>query len=102
MLVSPLWAAWRAGSIYYVITDKRAVIFEKLFKLHIHSFSPLVVAGFERVSNGGPGGDIIFMSFSYRTGKGGTKINKIGFIGLADCSDVEVAITKLAASANSA
>lgn len=100
MLASPLWAAWRAGSVYYVVTDKRAVIFEKLFKVNIRSFSPLVVSGFERVSRGGPEGDIIFMRVPHRTSKGRTKITEIGFLGLADYARAEQAIATLAASAN--
>ena len=95
MLLSPLWAAWRAGSVYYVITDKRAVTFEKPFKLEIRSYSPFVVAGFERASTTGQGGDIIFMRFTSRTSKGRTKVRKVGFLGLADCSGAEDAIRKL-------
>ena len=60
MLLSPLWAAWTAGSVYYVVTERRAIIFEKRLKLNIQSFSRSSVAGYERVSSGGAGGSIIF------------------------------------------
>ena len=33
MLLSPLFAAWRAKNVYYVVTERRAVIFEKFVKL---------------------------------------------------------------------
>jgi hypothetical protein len=35
MLLSPLWAAWTAGSVYYVVTERRAIIFEKKLELNI-------------------------------------------------------------------
>src|SRR2546423_1237448 len=29
MLLSPLWIAWTARNVYYVVTERRAIIFEK-------------------------------------------------------------------------
>lgn len=102
MVFRPFWAAWAAGNVYYVVTDKRAVIFEKPFSLKIQSFSSFVASGFDRVSSGGPGGDIILMRVPRTTGKGRTIIKEIGFIGLSDCASAESAIKKMSTSQNPA
>ena len=98
MLLSPLWAAWAAGSVYYVVTERRAIIFEKKFKLNIQSFSRAAVSGYERVSSGGPGGNIIFQRITDRSGRGATRVREIGFIGLPEYAGAEQALNKLVAS----
>ncbi len=97
MLLSPLWAAWSARNVYYVVTERRAIIFEKKFKLNIQSFSKSSVSGYERISNGGAGGNIIFQRISERSGRG-TNVTEIGFIGLRDYASAEQALNKLVAS----
>jgi hypothetical protein len=94
MLLSPIWAAWTAGSVYYVVTERRAIIFEKSFKLNIKSFPRSSVAGYERVTSGGAAGSIIFQWIIYRSGKG-TRIREIGFIGLSEYASAEQALNKL-------
>lgn len=98
MLLSPLWAAWTARSVYYVVTERRAVIFEKKLKLNIQSFSRSAVSGYERVSSGGPGGNIIFQRIADRSGRGATRVREIGFIGLPEYAGAEQALNKLVAS----
>lgn len=97
MLLSPLWAAWTAGNVYYVVTERRAVIFEKGLKLSIRSFPRSSVAGYERVSSGGAGGSIIFQRIATRSGRG-TRVKEVGFIGLQDYVAAEQALNKLVAS----
>jgi hypothetical protein len=97
MLLSPLWAAWTAGSVYYVVTERRAVIFEKKLKLNIQSFSRSSVAGYERVSSGGVGGSIIFQRIADRSGRG-TRVREIGFIGLPEYAGAEQALRRLVES----
>ena len=92
--LAPLWAAWRAGSVYYVVTERRAIIFEKSFKLNIKSFPRSSVAGYERVSSGGAAGSIIFQRITDRSGKG-TRVREIGFIGLSEYAGAEQALNKL-------
>src|ERR1700722_20373340 len=53
MLASPLFAAFAARNVYYVVTERRAVIFEKPLRLSIRSFDRFSLGGFERVSGGG-------------------------------------------------
>lgn len=97
MLLSPLWSAWTAGNVYYVVTERRAIIFEKALRLSIRSFPRSSVEGYERVSNGGAGGSIIFQTVAVRSGKSAT-IKEIGFIGLPDYAPAEQALNKLVAS----
>ncbi len=97
MLLSPLWAAWTAGSVYYVVTERRAIIFEKKLKLSIQSFSRSSLTGYERVSSGGAGGSIIFQRIVDRSGRG-TRIKEIGFIGLPEYAGAEQALNKLVTS----
>lgn len=94
MLLSPFWAAWVAGGVYYVVTERRAVIFERRLKLTIQSFPPSSVAAFERISSGGAGGNIVFQRISTGTGRS-AKVKEIGFIGLRDYSAAEHALSKL-------
>lgn len=94
MLLSPLWAAWTASDVYYVVTERRAIIFEKALKLKIHSFAPLAVAGYERISSGGPGGNIIFQRVSERSLRR-TRVKEIGFIGLPEYAGAEQALNQL-------
>lgn len=94
MLLSPLYAAWAAGNIYYVVTERRAIIFEKAFRLKVQSFTKASVAGYERVSSGGRGGNIIFQRVSVRSGRG-MRVTEIGFIGLPDFAGAEQALNRL-------
>jgi len=97
MLLSPLWAAWIAGGVYYVVTERRAVIFEKHLKLQIRSFPRSSVLGYECVSSRGTGGSIIFQRVTERFGRG-TRVKEIGFIGLPEYAGAEQALKRLLAS----
>lgn len=97
MLLSPLWAAWMAGSVYYVVTERRAVIFEKNLKLKIQSFPRSSVSGYERVSSGGAGGSIIFQRVTERSVRG-ARVKEIGFLGLPEYAGAEQALNKLVAT----
>ena len=99
MLLSPLWAAWKAGNVYYVVTDCRAVIFEEGFKFAIQSFPRSSLANYNRVSGGGIKGDIIFQRVVTRNGKT-TQLKEIGFIGLRDYKGAERALETLVANRN--
>jgi len=97
LLLSPLWAAWMAGGVYYVVTERRAIIFEKHSKLQIRSFPRYSVSGYDCVSSGGAGGSIIFERVTERFGRG-TRVREIGFIGLPEYAAAEQALKKLVAS----
>jgi hypothetical protein len=94
MLLSPFFAAWRANNVYYVVTDRRAVIFEKLLKLNVRSFNASALTTFERVSSGGTSGNIFFQRVA-DTGFRSGRTREIGFIGLRDFTGAEQALRQL-------
>ena len=91
ILLSPVFAFWKAARVYYVVTERRAIIFEKVWSLKIQSFDASGFGGFERVSRGDGNGDILFQRTIERRGKN-TDITEIGFIGLRDVSEAEQAL----------
>jgi len=97
MLLSPLWAAWMAGGVYYVVTERRAIIFEKHLEVRIQSFPRSSLSGYECFSNSGAGGSIIFQRVTERFGRG-TRVKEIGFIGLPEYEGAEQALKTLVAS----
>jgi hypothetical protein len=94
MLLSPLIAAHAAANVYYAVTERRAIIFEKRFRLRIRSFPASAVANYERSSAGGRSGKIVF-SKGMEPGRRGTWPQETGFIGLADYAPAEQALNKL-------
>jgi len=101
MLLSPLFEALAAGRTYYVVTERRSVIFERRLRLKIHSFHATGFGGFERVSRGGNGGDIVFQRNVERGSKGGARTTEVGFFGLADVFRAEKALEEMLARAKS-
>ena len=94
MLVSPLWFAWVARNVYYVVTERRALIFERAIKLKIQSFTAASVASYERVSSGGLGGSIIFQRIEEKSGRG-RRVTEIGFVGLREYAGAARALDAL-------
>src|SRR4051812_46937561 len=101
VLLSPFFAAWKAGRVYYVVTDRRAIIFEKVWSLKIQSFDAAAFEGFERVSRGGNAGDIIFQRKIERRGRG-TNVSEVGFLGVAEFRKAEEALRIMALKAKDA
>ncbi len=91
ILLSPVFALWKAGRVFYVVTERSAIIFEQTWSLKIQSFDVSGFGGFERVSRGERGGDILFQRKIERRGKG-TRVSEVGFLGLADYTDAEQAL----------
>jgi hypothetical protein len=87
-LLSRLIPALIGGRIFYVITDQRAIIFEKIWRLKIQSFNPGALDGFERISRGGRSGDLILKRI---VGGGGRRqtTTELGFFGLDSFAEPE-------------
>jgi hypothetical protein len=94
MLLAPIIAGVKAERVYYVLTDKRAVIFEKLFTTKIISIHREALSRFERVSYGGKRGDLIFRRTVTGIGKG-RREEVVGFLGLDCFREAEAALWKL-------
>jgi hypothetical protein len=94
MLLSPVYGFWKAGRVFYVVTEHGAIIFEKGLLLKIQSFDASGFGGFERVSRGDGEGDILFQRTIERRGRG-TATTEVGFIGLLDYAEAERALRSM-------
>lgn len=101
MILSPLFAAWLAGRTYFAVTERRAMILEKAWRVKIHSFDASGFGGYERVSSGSAAGDILFQRNIERRGKG-TRIEEVGFFGLQDFAPAEKALDAMMSRARRA
>jgi len=94
ILSSPFLALWRARRVFYVVTERGALIFNCTWSLKIQSFDVSGFGGFERVSHGGRGGDVLFQRTIEGEGKN-TRITEVGFLGLRDFSEAEQALRQM-------
>src|SRR5262249_18471178 len=94
MLLSPMLASIKAERVYYVLTDKRAVIFEKLLTTKITSIHREALSGFERVSYGDKQGDLVFRRTVTGTGRRQHE-QVVGFLGLDSFHEAEASLWKL-------
>jgi len=94
ILLSPVFALWKAGRVFYVVTEKGAIIFEKVWSLKIQSFDASGFGGFERVSRGDREGDILFQRNIERRGRN-TSVSEVGFLGLRDYAEAEAALREM-------
>jgi hypothetical protein len=101
MLLAPLLAGFKAERVYYVLTDNRAVIFEKVFTTKITSIYREALSGFERVSYGGKQGDFVFRRTITGSGKG-RREEVVGFLGLDSFREAEASLWKLLESSRRA
>jgi hypothetical protein len=103
MVLSPLWALFRASSTVYVVTDQRAILFDRgLLGTQIRSFGPTAVEDLTRRERSDGSGDLIFKRKTYYqpghwSGSGntrhyypgGSRTHEIGFFGIPDVRHVE-------------
>jgi hypothetical protein len=93
--LKPVWDELGEGRIFYVVADRRAVIFHKKWRVHIQSFEARGFEGFERESQGGTSGSIIFRRLYIRRAKGSTRVDEIGFLNLASYAEAETALREM-------
>lgn len=91
----PLLSAWEAGRTFYAVTDKRAVIFRKNWKLHLHSYPAAQFDGYERESNGNSQGSIVFQRWAEPGARGKRDVKEIGFLAIADVAGAERALEEM-------
>jgi hypothetical protein len=94
MSLYPLIAYWTAKRSYYILTENRAVIFEKVFTTKITSIYRDSLSGFERVSYGGKQGDLVFRRTVTGTGKNRQE-EVVGFLGLKSFQEAEFVLRGL-------
>jgi hypothetical protein len=103
MVLSPLWAVFRASATAYVVTDRRAVIFDRgFFATQVRSFGPMALDDITLRERGDGSGDLIFKRESYYQpgywsgsgthryySPGGYRTQEIGFFGIPEVRHVE-------------
>ena len=89
MLTAPLWAFLAAGRTFYAVTNKRAIIVSGGFSQTVHSYPHSEIHELHRVERAGGSGDLFFASRMITTSRGGTRHQKIGFLGIPDVRSVE-------------
>jgi hypothetical protein len=91
MVLSPLFAAWKAGRVYYAVTETRALIFERVWSTRIESFDLRQLPVLERIARGNGRGDIVLARRPSSNAKKHTMID-IGFIALSDLDAADRAL----------
>jgi hypothetical protein len=121
MLCSPLWMIHKARTTAYLVTDRRAIIFQGGWSTHVRSFGPSALGQLERREKGDGSGDIILAKEAHYTeghytagyysgtpGRGGHYVpgswmpgrwstKEIGFFGIPQVKHVEQLLRELAA-----
>lgn len=101
MLSAPAWA-WRgARRSLYVVTDRRAVLFESQGgrAIGVRAFPPEALGDPRRVERPDGSGDLLFAQTTTRDSDGDRITTSVGFTGVADVKEAARAVAALAATA---
>jgi hypothetical protein len=99
MLLSPARGAWRARRTAYLITNRRAVVFEGGWSTTIRSYGPAQLKQIHRKQRADGGGDIIFEREAQTGHRGRIVYTDIGFMGLEEVQTPSELLQNLAAGA---
>jgi hypothetical protein len=100
MLGSPFWMAWKAKRTAYVLTDRRAIIFDGGWSVNIRSFGPERLLDMQRIQRKDGSGDLIFEKKTTYNGEGPNRVTDIGFLAVPNVKDVEEMVRLIAAAAS--
>jgi hypothetical protein len=101
LLLSPVWAYWRALRTVYAITDQRAILIVAPWRHTIHSFVGQHLVDIHRVEDDNGRGDIVFHREA-RSGKRGDSYYDVGFLGIERVREVEDSLRELCAKTHAA
>jgi hypothetical protein len=100
MLSSPFWMLRKAWRTVYVITDRRAILFEGGFRgVGIRSFGPERLSDLRRKQRADGSGDVIFERHVRYDSDGDRRSTDIGFFGVENVKAVEDRLRQLATEA---
>lgn len=94
MLSTPYWSARRARRTVYVVTDRRAIIFDGGWGTTIRSFMPGMLRDLQRKQFRDGSGNVIFER-GFSTGKNRTTPD-VGFLAIRDVQAVEQLVRRMA------
>ncbi len=101
MLSSPLWMMYKANQTAYVITDRRAIVLEGGWGIHIRSFGPGDIDSIRRTLYADGTGDVVFAKELTGTSSGGrVQIKEWGFYAVPNPKEAEELLAALRSSAN--
>ena len=89
MLSAPQWLKRKARNTAYVVTDKRAVIFEGGRNTAIRSFGPEALEDLKRTQRADGSGDIAFCARNPFQNQDTRGVMDVGFFGIAEVKHVE-------------
>jgi hypothetical protein len=95
MLLSPVWARRQARRTYYVVTDRRAVIFTDGPTATVRSFGSRELQNLERIQKPDGSGSIYFGGYVPPAGHRRLP-QRLGFLGIRDVRAVEGLLAALA------
>lgn len=96
MLSAPIFESRRLRNTFYVITNKRAILFEGKGKVKIRSFAPNKLTDVFRLEKADGSGDVIFREFSTKDSDNDTTHVQLGFLRVPNVRDVEQKLRALA------
>ncbi len=97
LLMSPVWAFWKALHTVYAITDQRAILIAAPWRRAVYSFAGQQLVDIHRVEDGRGRGDIVFhrearvvrYEKTYQVRRGGNYYYDIGFLGIERIREAE-------------
>ncbi len=99
MLSSPLWALRKARRTLYIITDRRAILFEGGWSTTVRSYGPERLTDITRRQRADGSGDIILETQSWCDRRGRSRSTCVGFMGIENVKDVDTMLRRLAGTA---
>lgn len=106
-VLSAPWRAYRgAGETVYALTNRRAVVISpstdllSIGRLDVVSYVPNANS-MSRSSNRDGSGDLVFSTITTRTSKGGERVERRGFLAIANALEVERLVRREVLSASS-
>ncbi|MEQ1934443.1 MAG: hypothetical protein ABL962_11290 [Fimbriimonadaceae bacterium] len=97
-LLWPLVLHYQAHSVFYAVTNRRALIFEVRRNVSITSFYPRDIVGFTCLGRKDGYGDIVLRAEPYTGSHGDEQFANYGFFGIPDPDHVEALVRPLALS----
>jgi hypothetical protein len=88
LVLSPLWAGYRARRLIYAISDRRAIIGDFSRTAKIRSWPHTDLDNLQRDENSDGSGNVLFASSLVRQ-KNGVAVVREGFVGIGDARRIE-------------
>ncbi|MGF1490107.1 MAG: hypothetical protein ACFBSE_23715 [Prochloraceae cyanobacterium] len=99
MLLSPIWSWWTAKKTVYLVTESRAILFERGLSTTIRSYAPEQLNDLYRKEKGNGIGDVVIEVKRWKDSDRDIRSKEIGFLGVRNPQEVERRLKQLAQNA---